>query len=135
MDPGWLAIFVFLMLESVIIGILVMPVPANVVRGVITTTVSRLWSTNSGVRYVAWLMVLINFIYFATTYQAYYYAPQINSVTKWEDCDLKIQRFREQRNLYITGFSIFLFFILRRVLDIQSKLHETKTQLKKLKSS
>eukprot|EP00484_Ammonia_sp_Unknown_P021323 CAMPEP_0197041544 /NCGR_PEP_ID=MMETSP1384-20130603/18080_1 /TAXON_ID=29189 /ORGANISM="Ammonia sp." /LENGTH=97 /DNA_ID=CAMNT_0042472489 /DNA_START=193 /DNA_END=486 /DNA_ORIENTATION=- len=95
---------------------------------------ANLWNTNSAIRYISWLIVAINMIYFGMTYKNVYYSPPQEMLTRWEECDVKILRFREQRNLYITGFSIFLFFVFRRVLDIQAKLHETKLQLKKYKS-
>ena len=38
--------------------------------------------------------------------------------------------YQNERNAYITGFSLFLFFVLRRLLDIQRKLHEARQQMK-----
>mmetsp|Transcript_20952 Transcript_20952/g.18472 ORF Transcript_20952/g.18472 Transcript_20952/m.18472 type:complete len:136 (-) Transcript_20952:50-457(-) len=133
MDPGWMVIFVFLMVESVIVGLLVMPMPANVVRGAIVTTIGKLWNTNSAIRYISWLIVGINVIYFVMTYKNVYYSPPPEMLTRWEECDTKIMRFREQRNLYITGFSIFLFFVFRRVLEIQSQLHQARKNVKESK--
>ena len=119
-----------LIIQSVIVGLLVMPMPANVVRGAIVTTLGKLWDTNSAIRYISWLIVFINIMYFGMTYKNVYYSPPAEVLSRWEECDIKIMRFREQRNLYITGFSIFLFFVFRRVLEIQSQLHEARKQVK-----
>ena len=102
----------------------------NVVRGIVVQSLSKMWDGNSAIRYIAYLIVFINVIYFAMTYKNVYYSPSQEMLTRWEECDTKILRFREQRNLYITGFSIFLFFVFRRVLDIQKKLHEARKIVK-----
>jgi len=37
-----------------------------------------------------------------------------------------------ERNAYITGANLFLFFVLRRLVDIQGKLHVARGQVKQL---
>ena len=37
--------------------------------------------------------------------------------------------FRNERNAYITGFSLFMFLVLRRLIDIQMKLHEVRLRM------
>ena len=118
-----------------IVGLLVMPMPANIVRGAIVTTVGKLWNTNSAIRYISWLIVGINVLYFAMTYKNVYYSPPQDILSRWEECDVKIMRFREQRNLYITGFSMFLFFVFRRVLEIQTQLHQARKKIKASKGN
>eukprot|EP01083_Nonionella_stella_P221766 791980_1 len=127
MDPGWLLIFVFLIVESVVVGILVMPMGTNMIRGAVVMSLNKLWNTNSAMRYISYIIVFINMIYFAMTYKKVYYSPPQEML---KECDRKIELFREQRNLYITGFSIFLFFVFRRVLDIQRKLHNARQIVK-----
>ena len=107
-----------------------MPMPANAVRGAIVTTVGKIWDSNSAIRYVSWLIVAMNVLYFANTYYNVYYSPSQEALSRWEECDQKIMRFREQRNLYITGFSVFVFFVFRRVLEIQSQLHQARKKVK-----
>merc|ERR1712130_962956 len=103
---------------------------ANKVRGMVVQSLSGIWDPNSAIRYIAYLIVFINVIYFGMTYKNVYYSPSHEMLTRWEECDTKILRFREQRNLYITGFSIFLFFVFRRVLEIQKQLHEARKLVK-----
>lgn len=45
-------------------------------------------------------------------------------------CELKMDLFRNERNAYITGFSMFMFLILVRLVDIQKKLHEARADVK-----
>ena len=111
-----------------------MPMPANIVRGAIVTSLSKLWNTNSAIRYISWLIVGINIIYFVLTYKNVYYSPPPEILSRWEECDTKILRFREQRNLYITGFSVFVFFIFRRLLEIQIQLHQARKKVKAQKT-
>jgi len=42
--------------------------------------------------------------------------------------------FRNERNLYITGGSLFIFLVLYRIIDVQSKLHEHRERVKELEA-
>ena len=43
-----------------------------------------------------------------------------------ETCEMRVALFRNERNAYITGFSLFTALVLRRLVDIQAKLHEAR---------
>ena len=116
--------------QSVFVFLLVMPMGTNVIRGAVVKSLSKIWNTNSGIRYISYIVVFMNVVYFVRTYINVYHSERTQPQGRWEECDSKIQLFREQRNLYITAGSIFLFFIFRRVLDIQTKLFEARKEVK-----
>ena len=45
-------------------------------------------------------------------------------------CEAKQDMFRQERNALICGASLFLWFVLRRLVDIQGKLHESRAMHK-----
>ena len=111
-----------------------MPMPSNLVRGAVIKSLAHFWNSYSGLRYVSYILVSVNFLYFAQTYKLVYYVERPAAMDRFEECDHKISLFREQRNLYITGFSIFIFFVFRRLLDIQTKLFEARRAVKESKA-
>jgi hypothetical protein len=45
-------------------------------------------------------------------------------------CELRAEMFMNERNAHSAAASIFLWFVLRRLLDIQAKLHESRSHSK-----
>ena len=45
-------------------------------------------------------------------------------------CELRAMAFERERNAYITGFSLFLFLVLRRMVDIQKQLFTMRSEMK-----
>jgi hypothetical protein len=42
-------------------------------------------------------------------------------------CEQGLIMFRNERNAYITGFSLFMFLVLRRLVDIQAQLFDARS--------
>ena len=123
--------------EIVLITLLVIPMPSNDVRGAITTFVANLWEAQV-VRYTVYALLAIDVFYFWFVFDAllhplYDYGIVRNpAVEMGITCEAKQNLFYNERNAYITGGSIFLFFILNRLVDIQDKLHKSRHQVKSL---
>jgi hypothetical protein len=154
MELAWGVLFVFMVFEMLIVSLLIMPMPSNKVRGAVTTIITSTWDKTPALRYVAIGLTIVNAIYFFNVVDALLdpWKPHLEGVFGFGfelivDCELRAQRFERevrvaaapptlcrsdaitlaytaQRNAYITGFSLFLFLVLRRLVDIQQKLHE-----------
>ena len=134
MDPGWLVLFVFMLLEVVVVLLLVMPMPSNHVRGAITLAVTSVWDKNPAIRYCAIGLTLVNAFYFWTVIDAllhpWKWAFGILVDDALISCEMRAHEYERERNAYISGFSLFLFLVLRRLVDIQMKLYEARAESK-----
>ena len=109
--------------------LLILPMPSNKVRGAITRWVTGLWK-NDAVRYTFTAIMALNVFYFYFVMDAilhpFYDLGLLTPIEQAPTCELKMDLFRNERNAYITGFSLFMFLVLRRLIDIQTKLHEVR---------
>lgn len=55
----------------------------------------------------------------------------LNPVDMSVTCEIKQAMYREERNAFISGMGLFLFFVLNRLVDIQDKLHRSRFEVKK----
>lgn len=132
MEPGWFALLLFMLVEAFLVLLLVMPMPNNAARGAIVTFVGALWD-KSGVRYVFYALLAIDVFYFWYVCDALLhplYDFGFLEPVAMVSCEAKAFLYQNERNAYITGFSLFLFLILHRLIDIQKKLHYTREQAK-----
>ena len=135
MDLGWLLIFGFCAVEMLIVLLLVMPMPSNHVRGAITGAITHLWDKQEAIRYIAIGFTIINALYFWTVVDALTDPFKAHfGFLVFDDplvtCEMRAAMFERERNAYVTGFSLFLFLVLRRLVDIQQKLHEARADSK-----
>ena len=63
MEPIWLVLLVFMLLEALLVLLLAAPMPNNAARGAVLTFISSLWD-KSGVRYVFYALLTIDVFYF-----------------------------------------------------------------------
>jgi B-cell receptor-associated protein 31 len=132
MEPGWLLLLLFLFVEAFLVLLLVMPMPNNKVRGAITTGIASLWDVQ-GVRVAFYGFLAFDIFYFWYVFDALVHPLyDFGLLTPGEifPCEVRAVMYVNERNAYITGFSLFLFLVLNRLLDIQSKLHESRDQVK-----
>ena len=77
--------------------------------------------SNQGVKYAGFAILLLDAYYFAGTMDALsnplvhvgIVASPIDDVIL--SCEVGLEKFRNERNAYITGFSLFMFLVLRRL--------------------
>ena len=139
MDAGWVVLFTFMLVEALLVLLLVMPMPSNAVRGAIISAVTSVWDKSPGMRYAAFGLALVNILYFWTVFDAlihpwtWAFGAAIAGDPMWS-CEQRAAEFERERNAYITGFSLFLFLVLRRLVDIQTKLHDSRADSKAMGS-
>ena len=132
MDSLFTFLFIFMLIESLFVLLLVLPMPSNKVRGWLTSFVTGLWG-QSAVKAVAICMLIFNTIYLWHVLDALE-SPLVSiglmSGNPLESCEVRAEMYAKERNATVCGFNIFLFLILRRLVDIQMKLHEARADQK-----
>ena len=137
MDPGWFVLFLFFMGEATVVTLLVLPVPSNQVRGVITNFVANLWHKKP-ILYFVFIMLALDLFYFWFVFDALLHPLHDFGIIRnpaFEGgitCEAKQNLFYNERNAYLTGMSLFLFVIINRLVDIQLKLHVSRDRVKEL---
>mmetsp|Transcript_5937 Transcript_5937/g.8394 ORF Transcript_5937/g.8394 Transcript_5937/m.8394 type:complete len:178 (+) Transcript_5937:2-535(+) len=138
MDPGWFFLFLFLIVEILLVILLCLPMPSNDIRGMITTWVASLWDAKP-VQYTVYVLLAIDAFYFYFVMHALW--NPLHDFGFWTpiemgiSCEQKQDLYVNERNAYITGGSILLFFILNRLVDIQDKLHKSRHQVKSMSTT
>ena len=134
MEFVWFILFLFLILEIVLVALLCMPMPSNEIRGKVNSWVASLWLLKP-VQYTVFALLIVDIGYFATVADALlhpFYDTLAPAHNMGISCEYKQDLFYNERNASITGASIFLFFVLRRLVDIQDKLYVSRSQVKEL---
>lgn len=129
LDPGWLVLLLFMMIEGFLVFLMILPVPSNDVRRFVRDAIAGLWES-APVRYFSIGFLILDAFYFwfvcdALLHPLYDFgilSPIDMSVT----CEVKQAMYREERNAFISGMGLFLFFVLNRLVDIQDKLHRAR---------
>eukprot|EP01064_Diplonema_japonicum_P018698 TRINITY_DN2739_c0_g1_i3.p1 TRINITY_DN2739_c0_g1~~TRINITY_DN2739_c0_g1_i3.p1 ORF type:complete len:139 (+),score=40.59 TRINITY_DN2739_c0_g1_i3:68-484(+) len=129
MDPGWFMLYVFMCCEAVAVAVLTMPMPSNYIRKLILDGLMSLWKKVPNIRYVSYAMLLLNAYYFYVSY-SWLHAEHDKHSERY-----KVTLFREQRNSYITGIGLGLFFVLRRLLDLHTQLYNARIAQKALEKA
>ena len=114
--------------ECALVLLLVLPMPSNQIRGALTRAVIALWEA-ALLRNAFLIILLLDAFFFVITLHelsnpmhAFWAGPHTIDI----NCERRLDIFREERNAFVTGFSLFMSLILRRLCDIQSKLHEAR---------
>jgi hypothetical protein len=82
-----------------------------------------LWEAKE-VRITSIIMLLVDVVYFWFVSGALFTTEPIT-------CEAKQALFYNERNAYMCGMSIFLFFILHRLVDVQKKLFVSRQEVKR----
>jgi len=130
----WFILSIFLLIEIFFVGLLCMPMPSNEIRGKVNSWVASLW-TSPPVQYTVYAILVVDVGYFSTVADALLHPFYDNLAPAYNmgiTCEYKQDLFYNERNATITGASIFLFFVLRRLVDIQDKLFVSRGQVKAL---
>ncbi|CAB9501723.1 expressed unknown protein [Seminavis robusta] len=132
MDLGWFVLSVFLFIEILLVTLVCMPMPSNEVRGAVNGWVASLWLYQP-VQYAAIGMLAVDVFYLCFVWQALsnpLYDMGFFSHEMGVSCEYKQDLYLAERNAYISASILFLFFVLRRLVDIQDKLHMARSQVK-----
>ena len=137
MELGFLSgpLFVFMLFEAAVVLLLCMPMPSNKVRGAVTYFVTSTWNATPALRWISGTVCLIDAFYFYQVVDTL--LDPLRQRFGWlivddplVSCEMRIHAIERERNAYITGCSLFLFLVLRRLTDIQGKLHEARYEAK-----
>jgi len=125
-DPVWLLSAAFTAFELIVTVLLVMPMPSNKFRGSIVNAISHTWHTNDYIRKTAWVMLTLN---------AYYLYDCVRNLLEYNkvyaaSCESRAMVLYLQRNTFISATSVFLFLVMRRLLEIQMMLFSTREAVK-----
>ena len=90
--------------------------------------------SNQGVKYAGFAILLLDAYYFAGTMDALsnplvhvgIVASPIDDVIL--SCEVGLEKFRNERNAYITGFSLFMFLVLRRLTSSRGFTPAARTE-------
>ena len=134
MSLMWGFMFSILTVQVFIIVLLCMPLPSNTIRGRIVTGLQSLWRSSYKIRtFTRVVMFVIALMFMDALRSAYTFAEQHHEGNQMahNDLMLQIQRFRNQRNAYITGFSLFLGGVIWRLMVLIAQLYECRETVKR----
>lgn len=138
MEFIWLILFLFLLLEILLVSLLCMPMPSNEIRGKVNDWVISICNYQP-IQYTVGALLIVDFGYFCFVADAllepfrdFGLLSPANALNMGISCEYKQDLFYNERNASIAGASMFLFFVLRRLVDIQGKLFLARGQVKQL---
>jgi len=122
---------VVLAAEMVLVLLICLPLPSNNVRGFIIRGYKMLWANEhvklffkvvTGLNAILWLDAMRRIFQLEERHEKF-----VGSVG---DGDVKMHLFANQRNAWISGFSLFLIIVIYRLLVLMEQLHDSRRQLK-----
>ncbi|KAJ8604362.1 hypothetical protein CTAYLR_002554 [Chrysophaeum taylorii] len=145
MLPGDVLPVASLVVQSLVCLLLVIPMPSNSVRGMIVGGLNRIWDQHPAIRSAAALLCVFNAFLFITELRRLSWPeppppppppprrgmpglpgmpppPPVNDFA----CEFQLGLFRSERNAYMSGFSLFIYFMMRRLLEIQQMLYKAR---------
>merc|ERR550534_3563674 len=108
--------------------ILLVPLPSNSVRGLITGCLDKVTDKFPQIKQGAILLSVVEAVYlfFAARTWSSMDGPIVG-------CAEQMELFRQERNLYLNGFGLFLTMTIARVYRLQTQLFEARKLAKKAK--
>eukprot|EP01061_Rhynchopus_euleeides_P010998 TRINITY_DN2056_c0_g2_i1.p2 TRINITY_DN2056_c0_g2~~TRINITY_DN2056_c0_g2_i1.p2 ORF type:complete len:133 (+),score=72.54 TRINITY_DN2056_c0_g2_i1:71-469(+) len=122
-DIGWTVMYIFLMLEVAIVAALILPMPSNTIRGFLIDSIRKAWTNFPYVQYTFALVLVLDVLMFSDSMN-YIYSNDHSGHNK-------IEYFRHQQHAYLTGFSVGLFFVMNRLLDLNTQLYDARELMKR----
>mmetsp|Transcript_24716 Transcript_24716/g.25347 ORF Transcript_24716/g.25347 Transcript_24716/m.25347 type:complete len:155 (+) Transcript_24716:47-511(+) len=120
----WDFVFYILMTQIIVVGLLIVPLPSNKLRGLIINTLDGIWNASAYFRHFCVILSLILALICAASMHAW--ATLDKQLSNKNFCSLM----EAERNVYMTGFSLFLNVMAIRLLEVSRQLHDTKAELK-----
>jgi len=125
----WSLMFGILLAQMIVIILLCMPLPFSILKGV--DKFNRIWAQSQKIRTFIRCVVFIIFVFFVDSLRAvmvYTERHEEGNFLAHNDLMNQIQRFRSQRNAYITGFILFFCGVLWRLLVLIGKLYQCEQE-------
>ena len=138
-DLGMLVVNLFMLFQMGLAVLLVMPMPSNVVRGEVMKLVTRLFDLKTrdtlgnptgktnGFVFVYFSLLALDLFYFWNACSELLAKYDLTAMScAHHELHVQIRLFKDERTAYATGFSMFMAFILNRLIRIQSQLHAAR---------
>lgn len=129
LDPGWLVLLLFMLIEGFLIFLMILPMPSNNYRRKLRDAIASLWESPP-IRYFSIGFLVLDGFYFYFVCDALlhplYDMGILSPVDMAVTCEVKQGMYRAERNAFISGMGLFFFFVLNRLVDIQDKLHKAR---------
>jgi len=132
MDLGWAILLIFMLFLMLLVVLLILPMPNNEMRGAITKAIGGLWN-NKAFKGVYFALLAFDIFYFCFVCDSLLhplYDFGLIMPPEFLTCQQKATMYQNERLAFATGFSVFLAFVLNRLIDIQTKLHQMRGQFK-----
>eukprot|EP01061_Rhynchopus_euleeides_P010997 TRINITY_DN2056_c0_g1_i1.p2 TRINITY_DN2056_c0_g1~~TRINITY_DN2056_c0_g1_i1.p2 ORF type:complete len:141 (+),score=71.89 TRINITY_DN2056_c0_g1_i1:68-490(+) len=134
-DLGWTVMYFFLMLEVVIVAALILPMPSNAIRGFLVDSIRKVWAKYPNVQYAFAVALLLDVLLFFDSMNFLNSHGGPGHGHGHGAAHNKIEYFRHQQHAYLTGFSIGLFFVMNRLLDLNTQLFHARQAMKELEKA
>lgn len=135
MGPELILSAASLTVQSVVCLLLVIPVPSNSMRGAIVHGLNSLWAEHPALRGGAGLLCVVNVIALGFAVRKLSFPPEMMPPPppphELVHCPFALEQFRAERNALLSGFSLFVFLMMRRLLETQKQLYEAREAAKK----
>ncbi|KAJ9466020.1 hypothetical protein DIPPA_09777 [Diplonema papillatum] len=113
-NVGWIVLYAFLVMEIFVVTLLLLPLPERLHRGT-AGLLRKLWHDFAVVRNVSFLILAVNMVYF------YISIDYLRTLQVGSEMEIRINVCRQQRTSYITGFGLFLFFVMYRLMSLETE--------------
>jgi B-cell receptor-associated protein 31 len=126
----WYATFLFLCAELLVCSVLICPMPSKVkkflLNGVVRVTSVPVIRTSLRVACVLIFLLFLDSVRDHSKRRAEMDAHRSGDhghIDAHHECETRLKMFYSQRNLYLTGFSLFLLLLLWRLMQYLASLH------------
>ncbi|ELP93235.1 B-cell receptor-associated protein, putative [Entamoeba invadens IP1] len=128
----WTAVYTFLWAEIAVLFLLLVPLPAILARQ-IPKILRKVFSNRTifGV-----ILVLLTLCFAESLRSSYKYSTQLSQI----DADdpilnkvtISLNKFRAERNIYLSGYTLFFIFVIWRVCVLQEEVENQKAVTNKV---
>lgn len=117
----WVFVFTLLVVESIALILLILPLP-NAIKKVYMKFISALWNQPQIRRVLIGCLIIVTVLFIDTIRTLYSITHKPDDVAVSQT--MLISLFRQQRNAYLTGFTLFLLLILYRIQALLQELFQ-----------
>lgn len=119
----WVSVYYFFISELLTCSLLLIPTFSN--------KINNIYQHLSKYQYFTWIKVtltlVLSLLFIDSVRQIHHYRSiPIENDSKWTTCNTVLKTYKMERNAYLSGISLFLLFVMRRLLILG------KTIIKKL---
>eukprot|EP00993_Chasmostoma_nieuportense_P005435 NODE_6060_length_577_cov_26.031111_g5895_i0.p1 GENE.NODE_6060_length_577_cov_26.031111_g5895_i0~~NODE_6060_length_577_cov_26.031111_g5895_i0.p1 ORF type:complete len:159 (+),score=29.20 NODE_6060_length_577_cov_26.031111_g5895_i0:59-478(+) len=126
----WTLLYAVLVVEALLVLILCLPVPSSSFRQAVVSVYRVMWIKSHYVRYFVVTVILIQLLCFLDAIRTINHLDNHHSEGALADLMDRNRLLRNQRNMYITGFGLFLVLVGLRFLQLMDQLVTSRASQK-----